>query len=140
MRADRRPRPPRRILLGVTAWVVFAFLMLPLAVVFPISVSSASYLQFPPPGYSLRLMNTLLADPAWGFAFRNSLIVGTGAALLATALALGAGLWLYRGRVGGHTGVDGGWRRGLVGEEEHGEARQRQHGQQNRCDRAHSHT
>ena len=67
------------------------FLIVPLLLVLPVGFTTASSLQFPPPGYSLRLMNALLADPAWGFAFRNSLIVGTGAALLATALAPWAG-------------------------------------------------
>jgi putative spermidine/putrescine transport system permease protein len=76
------------------------FLILPLLFVLPIGFTSASTLQFPPPGYSLRLVRELLSDPSWGFALRNSLIVGAGAAMLATTLALGAGLWLYRGRVG----------------------------------------
>ncbi|MDB5318202.1 MAG: transporter permease [Rhodospirillales bacterium] len=40
------------IILTLFARVVFVFLMLPVMVVFPISVSSAAYLQFPPPGFS----------------------------------------------------------------------------------------
>ena len=41
----------RRLLIAAGALIYF-FLMLPLLVVFPISLSSAPYLQFPPPGLS----------------------------------------------------------------------------------------
>ena len=39
--------------------------MAPLIVVFPISFSSSSYLQFPPPGWSLRWYEAYVNDPAW---------------------------------------------------------------------------
>jgi putative spermidine/putrescine transport system permease protein len=40
-----------RLLLAGFAALVYAFLLLPLLIVFPISFSSAQYLQFPPPGW-----------------------------------------------------------------------------------------
>jgi putative spermidine/putrescine transport system permease protein len=40
-----------RIFLRLASGLVFAFLMLPLLVLFPISFSSGSYLRFPPPGF-----------------------------------------------------------------------------------------
>jgi len=41
-------------LLRLVCGLIFAFLMLPLVVLFPISFSSGTYLRFPPPGFSLR--------------------------------------------------------------------------------------
>ena len=49
----RRSSPQRRAVY-VAAGAVFAFLMLPLAVILPVSFTSADYLAFPPPGFSLR--------------------------------------------------------------------------------------
>ena len=40
--------------LVVACAVIYFFLMLPLLVVFPISLSSAPYMQFPPPGLCLQ--------------------------------------------------------------------------------------
>ena len=38
--------------LVIACAAIYTFLMLPLLVVFPISLSSAAYMQFPPPGLS----------------------------------------------------------------------------------------
>ena len=43
--------------------LVFAFLMLPLLVLFPISFSSGSYLRFPPPAFRSNGMRVTLAMP-----------------------------------------------------------------------------
>ena len=52
------------------------FLMLPLLiVVFPISFSSSPYLQFPPPGWSLRWYVAYFDDPVWIDATIRSLKV-----------------------------------------------------------------
>ena len=50
----RRGASAGRILLRFVCGLIFAFLMLPLLVLFPISFSSGSYLRFPPPGFSLK--------------------------------------------------------------------------------------
>ena len=41
---------------ALNAWiaVVIVFLLLPILIVVPLSFSSASYLRFPPPGWSFR--------------------------------------------------------------------------------------
>ena len=60
----------RRVLIvGCTA--IYIFLMLPLVVVFPISLSSAPYMQFPPPGFSTQWYERYLDDPQWIEAARN---------------------------------------------------------------------
>ncbi|MBX9749377.1 MAG: ABC transporter permease [Roseococcus sp.] len=64
--------------------LVFTFLMLPLLVVFPISVSSASYMQFPPPGFSWQWYQRYFGDEIWIEATIRSFQV----AALCTALAM----------------------------------------------------
>ncbi|MCU0987592.1 MAG: ABC transporter permease [Acetobacteraceae bacterium] len=88
MPAARRRSQPGRIILGLVAGLVFAFLMLPLLVVFPISVSSASYLQFPPPGFSWQWYVRFLEDVTWVESAIRSFKV----ALLCTALSMALGV------------------------------------------------
>jgi putative spermidine/putrescine transport system permease protein len=98
-------RPSRfsvgNVLLASFAGLVFLFLMLPLLVVFPISVSSASYLQFPPPGFSWQWYQRYLDDPSW----IDATIRSVQAATLCTALAMGLGVplsfFLVRSRLAG---------------------------------------
>jgi putative spermidine/putrescine transport system permease protein len=54
----------RRVLVAACA-AIYLFLMLPLLVVFPISLSSAPYMQFPPPGLSCQWYQRFLDDPQW---------------------------------------------------------------------------
>jgi putative spermidine/putrescine transport system permease protein len=80
---QRRSRLGAWVLTGFTM-LVFAFLMLPLLVVFPISVSSASYMQFPPPGFSWQWYQRYFGDEIWIEATIRSFQV----AALCTALAM----------------------------------------------------
>ena len=84
----RRRRGVSQMLLGLFAGLVFLFLLLPLAVVFPISLSSASYLQFPPPGFSWQWYQRYLDDPSWIDATIRSVKVAS----LCTVLAMGLGV------------------------------------------------
>ena len=84
----RRQRSGSRAALTVFTGIVFAFLILPLLVVFPISVSSAPYLQFPPPGFSWQWYQRYLDDPTWIEATIRSFKV----AFLCTALSMGLGV------------------------------------------------
>lgn len=68
--------------------VVLLFLMLPLMVVFPISVSSAAYLQFPPPGFSWQWFQRYLNDPDWIEATLRSVRI----AALCTGLSMTIGV------------------------------------------------
>jgi putative spermidine/putrescine transport system permease protein len=54
-------------------WLVYLFLLAPVVVVLIISFSSANYLQFPPPGLSLRWYVNYLTDPRWNFPGRQLL-------------------------------------------------------------------
>ena len=52
-----------RYLLALFSGAVLLFLCLPIAVVVPMSFSSASSLEFPPPGFSLRWYQSFFGDP-----------------------------------------------------------------------------
>ena len=86
--------------------VIYFFLMLPLLVVFPISLSSAPYMQFPPPGFSWQWYERYLDDPQWIDATWRSLYVGSATAVLALALGVQLAFSLVRGKFFGRGIVD----------------------------------
>ena len=66
-----------QIALRLWCGLVFFFLIAPLLIVFPISFSSSAYLQFPPPGWSLRWYEAYIEDPTWiGATLRSLKIAG----------------------------------------------------------------
>lgn len=89
--------------LGVYLWcgLVFFFLMAPLLIVFPLSFSSSPYLQFPPPGWSLRWYQAYLDDHAWIDATFRSLKIGVATTVLSTVLGTMLAFGLVRGRYPG---------------------------------------
>ena len=95
----------RRLLVAACA-LVYLFLMLPLLVVFPISLSSAPYMQFPPPGLSWQWYERYLDDPQWIDATWRSLQVGGATAALALALGVPLAFALVRGRFAGRAILD----------------------------------
>ncbi|HLI11158.1 MAG TPA: ABC transporter permease [Alphaproteobacteria bacterium] len=101
--------------IGVAAWKrwalwaiaggVLLFLLLPIALIILLSFSSARYLQFPPPGFSLQWYRTFLQDPQWmtslWLSFRVSLMC-TG---LSVVLGVLAAVVLVRRQFPGKTAV-----------------------------------
>jgi len=77
------------------------FLLLPLAVIFPMAFSDAERLTFPPPGYSLELYEKLFTSPDWLSAIGLSLQVAAVAAALAVALGVPAAYAIVRFRFWG---------------------------------------
>ena len=92
---------PWRLLRGTLVVMVAVFLLAPLAVVVIISFSSAPFLQFPPPGFSLRWYAVLFSTPAWTNALWVSVQLMVPSSVLATVLGTAAALGLVRGRVPG---------------------------------------
>ena len=86
--------------------LIYFFLMLPILVVFPISLSSAPYLQFPPPGLSWQWYERYLDDPQWIDATWRSLYIGGATAVLALLLGVPLAFSLVRGRFFGRVLVD----------------------------------
>lgn len=64
----------------------FAFLLLPILIVIPISFSSAPYLQFPPPGFSFQWFERVMNDGAWLSAAWRSLYIAFGATIISLVL------------------------------------------------------
>ena len=98
--ARPRPRARRgRWLLRVYVTAVFIFLMAPLVVVFPISLSSAEYLQFPPPGLSLKWFERYFTSIAWIDATIQSLKIGVSVSAAALLIGVPLAFSLVRGRL-----------------------------------------
>lgn len=87
-----------RLALRLYCSIVFAFLMLPLVIVFPLSVSSANYLQFPPPGFSWRWFESYLGSPSWMRATALSIEVGCITSAFAVLLGVPLAFYLTRAR------------------------------------------
>lgn len=107
--SDRR-RPPLAIVrsywLAAVAGLVLLFLCLPIVIVVPMSFSSASSLEFPPPGLSLRWYQAFFGDERWLTAGLNSLILATLASTIALALGTIAAYALLRGRFPGRRAIE----------------------------------
>jgi putative spermidine/putrescine transport system permease protein len=93
-------------LLVAACAVIYLFLMLPILVVFPISLSSAPYMQFPPPGLSWQWYERYLDDPQWIDATWRSLYIGSSTAVLALLLGVPLAFSLVRSRLWGRVLVD----------------------------------
>ncbi|MBT0958451.1 ABC transporter permease [Alphaproteobacteria bacterium KMM 3653] len=82
-----------RIFFQTGAWLVIAFLVLPILVVLPISFTDTSYIGLPKEGLSLQHYANYFSDPDWLGATWTSvwvgLVVATCASALGTAFAIG---------------------------------------------------
>ncbi len=88
-------RALRRGLLALCA-AVFAFLLVPVLAVIPLSFNAGSFLTYPMAGVSLRWYADFFTSPRWLPALWNSLFIGAVATLLATVLGTAAALGLDR--------------------------------------------
>jgi putative spermidine/putrescine transport system permease protein len=92
-----------RVAFACLILVAACFLLLPILVIVPISFTSAQYLAFPPPGFSLQWYEELLTRPEWSRALWVSLRVGTLSAALSLILGIAAAIALTRTRFRGKT-------------------------------------
>ncbi len=90
-----------RTLLVAACAAIYFFLMLPLVVVFPISLSSAPYMQFPPPGFSWQWYERYLNDSQWIDATVRSTQIGLATAVMALVLGVPLAFGLVRGTFAG---------------------------------------
>jgi len=97
MRTTRARQYAARLLTGL----ILAYLILPLVVIVPMSLTAGTMLTLPTPGWSMRWFETVLTDDRWIGALNNSLIVGAGSTLLAVALGTPAAIGLAWGRFPG---------------------------------------
>ena len=87
--------------LRLTAWLVLAFLMLPILVIIPLSFNAEPYftftqgmLAFDPQAYSLKWYAEIINDDKWLLAIKNSFFIGFWATLIATLLGTFAAIGL----------------------------------------------
>lgn len=95
-----------RFALVAFSGAVLLFLCLPIAIVVPMSFSSASSLQFPPPGFSLRWYESFFNDPRWLDAARISFIVALSSSFAALVLGSLAAYGLVRGTFRGRAVIE----------------------------------
>ena len=107
-RRKKRRAAQGRTLLCVASGLIYAFLMLPLLVLFPISFSAGSYLTFPPPGFSLKWYVRYFGDVAWLDATYRSLEIGAATTVLALLFGLPLAFGLARGRFRGRALIENG--------------------------------
>jgi ABC-type spermidine/putrescine transport system permease subunit II len=86
---------------------VLLVLCLPIAVVVPMSFSSASSLEFPPPGWSLRWYQSFFGDSRWLRAAGNSALIALASSIAALVLGSIAAYGLVRGRFRGRGVLEG---------------------------------
>lgn len=68
------------------AWIGLLFLLLPITVVVPVSFTTERYLSLPTDGLSLRHYEAIVMDATWRNSVVDSLLVGSGATLIAVVL------------------------------------------------------
>jgi len=90
------------ILVRLAAGLGFAFLLVPILIIVPISFSSGSFLNYPLPGFSLKWYEAALAPFPWLSSFQNSLVIGVATTVLATSVgtlaAVGLQTLRFRGK------------------------------------------
>ena len=88
-------------LLYLFCGLVFFYLIMPIFIVIPMSFSSAMFLKFPPPGFSLQWYKNYLTSRDWIDATWVSLRVASATTLIATVLGTLLSFALLRGRFRG---------------------------------------
>jgi putative spermidine/putrescine transport system permease protein len=81
--------------------LIFAFLLLPIVVIIPMSFNAGEFFIYPLRGLSLRWYEDLFTNPMWLAAARNSFVVGSATTVLATVLGTLAALGLANARFRG---------------------------------------
>jgi len=96
----------RGLRIAITILLVI-FLVAPMVIVVLISFSSAQFLTFPPPGFSLQWYRKLFSDPAWFDSLVASVEIVIPTGILATVIGTAAALGLARSDIPGKKIVTG---------------------------------
>jgi putative spermidine/putrescine transport system permease protein len=87
----------------VLAFIAALFLVAPMAIIVPMSFSSAISFEFPPPGYSIGYYKDYFTNPAWLDATLNSFVIALGSAVFTLLVALPAAFGFVRHRFYGRS-------------------------------------
>ncbi len=85
-----------RLLTRLVAWAALAYLVAPLVVIIGCSLTTTSYLAFPPSGLTFHWYLAVLHDPSYGAAFAASTVLAAAATFVAAMLAVPAALAIAR--------------------------------------------
>ncbi len=85
-----------RTVLPAYFFLMIAYLVVPLLIVFPLAFSDTTYLVFPPKGFTWRWFAEIFQSSAWLEAFYRSLLLGFFTAILATSLGTLAAMAIVR--------------------------------------------
>lgn len=94
------PRSPLRLFFATGSWAILAFLVLPILVVIPVSLTDTAFIGLPKEHLSLQHFETFLNSPEWLKATWESIWIGTVVAAAATLLgtAFCIGCWFLSDR------------------------------------------
>lgn len=84
------------VIMAVLGIFTLIFLVSPLVVVIPNGFSDGNYLQFPPPGFSLRWFDEFFNTPSWTAPALTSLRVAAATATLAAVIGMATAVALHR--------------------------------------------
>jgi ABC-type spermidine/putrescine transport system permease subunit I len=101
IRPDRPRSTMSRGVLWLVAIALLVYLAAPSFFVIPVSFSEASYIQWPPIGFTLKNYELFLSNPIYLGAMLRSFVVGVSSAALAMLLGVPAAFVLTRRRVPG---------------------------------------
>lgn len=98
-----RQRTAFSIFLSTGSWAVLAFLVLPLFVVLPVSLTDKPYISLPQDGLSLQHYEDYFTSSRWLWATWQSVVIGVAVAFFATLLgtAFAIGCWFLSNRASG---------------------------------------
>lgn len=97
----------RRVVWGVVLGALYVFLLAPILITVPISFESASFITFPPPGWSLKWYVALVHNTDFIHGFRISVIVAVIVAAVAVTISLPVALAVTRHNFRGRDLVSG---------------------------------
>ena len=89
------------LLLVIFVGIVGLLLLMPIAVVLPLSIGENRIMSFPPQGFTLEWYAAVLESPRWASRLVASLQVGIATAILATVLGTLTAVGLSRARIRG---------------------------------------
>jgi putative spermidine/putrescine transport system permease protein len=81
------------------AWLIVCFLLLPMTVIIPISLTDRPYLSLPAAGLSLQYFSNFFTSPDWLSSFGQSLVIALCAMAVAAGTLAAIGCWRLGGRI-----------------------------------------
>ena len=100
--AKTRTEEVAKVMLVMSAALVFFFLIAPILAIMPLSVNDSEFLTYPLRGFTTRWYEAVFSSDKWRIAVVNSFLIGLPAAFIATVLgtlaAIGLSMADFRGK------------------------------------------